>query len=107
MSATKPVRTCVGCRKQEIKTELVRLVAVNGACVIDSEARLPGRGAYLHPDSGCLEAALKKKALPRAFRFVGPAALDVQCVREYVGRITGTLFESDGRATGQSEDHNV
>jgi predicted RNA-binding protein YlxR (DUF448 family) len=34
----------------------------------------PGRGAYLCPDPGCLEAAGKRRAFGRAFR--GPAAVD-------------------------------
>ena len=86
---------------------MVRLVVVDGVCVIDNEARLPGRGAYLHPDQGCVEAALRKKALPRAFRMVGPATLDVQFVRECVGLTVGTSDQSDDRETGQSAHHNV
>lgn len=29
---------------------------------------LPGRGAWLHPDPACLDAAVKRRAFPRALR---------------------------------------
>lgn len=85
LSAIQPVRTCVGCRKRVSKTSLVRLVAVNGVCIVDIEGRLPGRGAYLHLRPDCLELALRKKAINRALRVVGPSGLDFERVREYFG----------------------
>ena len=41
---------------------------------LDLRRRLPGRGAWLHPDSTCLDAALKRRAFHRAFR--GPVETD-------------------------------
>jgi predicted RNA-binding protein YlxR (DUF448 family) len=35
--------------------------------VEDPEQRRPGRGAYVHDDA-CLAEALRRKALPRAFK---------------------------------------
>ncbi|QIK73977.1 YlxR family protein [Propioniciclava coleopterorum] len=46
---------------------MVRVVAQAGRVVVGRT--LPGRGAWLHP--GCLEAALKRRALPRALRAPG------------------------------------
>src|SRR5687768_9253389 len=66
-----PVRTCVGCRARAAKSELLRVVAVDGDAVIDVRGRLPGRGAHLHPDPGCLALAVRRKAIPRALRHVG------------------------------------
>ncbi|HEY8480136.1 MAG TPA: YlxR family protein [Spirillospora sp.] len=63
---------CVGCRDHTVKSGLLRLVAVEGAIVPDPRGRLPGRGAYLHPDLGCLELAERRRAFPRAFRVQGP-----------------------------------
>ncbi|GAB3847547.1 hypothetical protein GCM10028800_14480 [Nesterenkonia populi] len=34
----------------------------------DPARRMPGRGAWLHPDRKCFEAALKRRAFNRAFR---------------------------------------
>lgn len=68
--AAGPRRTCVGCRENAAQGELVRLAVERGAIVADPGRRLPGRGAYLHPDPACLAVALKRRALPRALRVV-------------------------------------
>jgi predicted RNA-binding protein YlxR (DUF448 family) len=36
--------------------------------IADAAARLPGRGAYICGPGACLEGALRKRALQRAFR---------------------------------------
>ncbi|MGW2560123.1 YlxR family protein [Streptomyces sp. NPDC001514] len=77
-----PERTCVGCRERAAKSDLLRIVAVEGACVPDHRGTLPGRGAYVHPASVCLDLAVRRRAFPRAFRVQGP--LDVADVRRYV-----------------------
>jgi uncharacterized protein len=71
---------CVGCRGRAAKSDLLRLVVVEGAVVLDLRGRLPGRGASLHPDLGCLELAERRRAFPRAFRLTGP--LDMRMLRE-------------------------
>ena len=63
-----PVRTCIGCRARERSTELLRVVAVDGVVIPDRRRRLPGRGAWLHPDLGCLDAAERRRAFGRALR---------------------------------------
>ncbi|HZD05359.1 MAG TPA: YlxR family protein [Longimicrobiales bacterium] len=64
-----PVRTCVGCRGREEKGGLLRVVrGPGGGVTVDPRGRAPGRGAYLHRRSGCLEAALARGALARALR---------------------------------------
>ncbi|VXB11743.1 YlxR family protein [Citricoccus sp. K5] len=72
MQVHTPVRTCVGCRGKEDHTKLVRLaleeVTSPGLVVPDWRRRKPGRGAWIHPDHACLQAALKKGAFNRAFR---------------------------------------
>ncbi|MDO4785136.1 MAG: YlxR family protein [Propionibacteriaceae bacterium] len=62
------MRTCVGCRATAEKSELVRVVAIDGQAHIDAAARLPGRGAYLHARASCLSAAIRRRALSRALR---------------------------------------
>src|SRR5258708_15482253 len=70
-----PVRTCVGCREQAVKSRLLRLVASGDDVIPDPQARLPGRGAYLHPSLECLELARRRRAFPRALRATGPLAV--------------------------------
>jgi predicted RNA-binding protein YlxR (DUF448 family) len=77
-----PLRTCVGCRIRTVKSELLRLVVVEGKVVPDPLGRLPGRGASLHPTRSCLELAERRRAFPRAFRVAG--ALDLAPVRAHL-----------------------
>ena len=71
------MRTCVGCKERAEKSSLLRLVAVGDVIQPDPQARLPGRGAYLHPSLACLELAQRRKAFPRALRTTGSLSLDV------------------------------
>lgn len=48
------------------------------ALVVDVARRMPGRGAWLHPDLHCLELAVKRRAFGRALRTA--AALDASAV---------------------------
>jgi uncharacterized protein len=66
------VRTCVGCRLRAVAGELLRLVVVDGDLVLDSRRRVAGRGAWLHPDLGCLAKADRRRAFARALRVPGP-----------------------------------
>jgi predicted RNA-binding protein YlxR (DUF448 family) len=60
-------------------------MTVSGGLVLpDPERRAPGRGAHLHPATGCLDLAERRKAFPRAFKVAGP--LDITLVRELVER---------------------
>ena len=63
-----PMRQCVGCREMKPKKELIRVVrSPEGTVSLDFKGKLPGRGAYVCPDSACLARARKARALERAF----------------------------------------
>src|SRR6478609_11360987 len=76
-----PVRTCIGCRTRDRSTVLLRVMAVDGIVVPDPRCRLPGRGAWLHPDPGCLDVAERRRAFGRALRV--PGQPDTSEVREF------------------------
>ncbi|MBX5490972.1 MAG: YlxR family protein [Chloroflexi bacterium] len=64
-----PIRTCVGCRQERPKRELVRVVRTpTGEITIDLTGKAAGRGAYLCRAADCWTAALKRDALARALR---------------------------------------
>lgn len=63
-----PMRQCVGCREMKPKRELIRAVkSPDGEVSLDFKGKMPGRGAYLCPNSECLKKAMRSKALERAF----------------------------------------
>ncbi len=78
----EPIRTCVGCRTRAAASGLLRVVAVEGILVPDPRRRHPGRGAWLHPDLGCLRLAERRRAFPRALRASGE--LDTAAVHAFI-----------------------
>lgn len=78
----EPVRTCLGCRQRAPRSSLVRVVARDGRVAVDAAARLPGRGAWLHRSSACVDTAIQRKAFGRALR---TGALDTTGLREELG----------------------
>jgi predicted RNA-binding protein YlxR (DUF448 family) len=68
-SSHKPVRTCLGCNERDLKSAFVRIAAMEADVVVDAQARLDGRGAYLHARPGCLERFERSKV--REFRSLG------------------------------------
>lgn len=77
-----PIRTCIGCRRRAAKADLLRVVARDGCGCPDPGAVLPGRGAYVHLDEGCLMQASRRRAWARALRI--PGAVDVSAVTEFL-----------------------
>ena len=85
-----PVRTCVGCRTTGLRSALLRVVLSDDGTgdpvlVADERRRMPGRGAWLHPDQRCLELAVRRRAFGRALRHTGPLGVDV--VEQVVTRL--------------------
>ncbi|MET0763290.1 MAG: YlxR family protein [Blastococcus sp.] len=95
---SKPVRTCVGCRKRARADDLLRVVVRSGALVPDPRRRLPGRGASVHPTSECLHAAERRRAFVRALRLPGGGStqLEVGPLRSYV--LASSAEEAGARA---------
>jgi len=93
-----PVRTCIGCRKQGSRSELVRLVAQGGgssAVVVDVRRRMAGRGAWLHPNEKCLALAIKRRAFGRALA----GAAETTAVERYL--MPGTPLVDAQATTGK------
>jgi predicted RNA-binding protein YlxR (DUF448 family) len=65
----EPLRTCVACRLEAGKGELVRIVRrAEGGAAVDRSGSASGRGAYLHQAPDCIDNARKRKALDRALK---------------------------------------
>lgn len=65
-----PQRTCIGCRQVDSKRSMTRIVRIsgNGGVRVDPTGKLAGRGAYLHENPTCWEAALKGNRLAQALK---------------------------------------
>jgi predicted RNA-binding protein YlxR (DUF448 family) len=65
----KPVRTCLGCGQPADKRDLVRVVrSAEGDVTVDPTGKANGRGAYLHPEPACFEAAARRRRFDTALR---------------------------------------
>ena len=88
-----PMRMCVGCRVMQPKKQMTRVVrGEDGAIVIDSTGKAPGRGAYLCATRTCLERAMKGHLLERA----------LEC--HVSGEVYERLHEAIARAEGMHEE---
>ena len=87
-AVSRPVRTCIGCRRKADKSELVRLVA-RQEVVVDRRQREPGRGAYLHPTTDCLAQAVRRRTVGRALQITGvdPEALRRRWAEEFPSEV--------------------
>jgi predicted RNA-binding protein YlxR (DUF448 family) len=62
-------RTCVGCREESPRREMLRITRnANGEVTVDPSGRLPGRGAYVCLREGCVLSARKRDALSKALK---------------------------------------
>ena len=79
-----PQRQCVACGQMRAKRELVRVVRTpDGAVRVDPTGKLSGRGAYVCPEAGCIDRALREERLARM--------LDRAVPQEVVDGLRGAL----------------
>ena len=79
-----PVRRCVGCRQSDSKDNLLRVVVQAGRVAIDESATLPGRGAYVHRSTECIDTSVRTKAWARALKESG---LDTEALTLLAGSV--------------------
>lgn len=86
----------MGCRERVAKRELLRVTAGSGAdgrqaVVPDPDGTAPGRGAHLHPTTGCYDLAVRRKAFSRALRSTpGAGGLSTAPVGDYIAALAAT-----------------
>lgn len=78
-----PQRTCIGCRAEQGKRTLIRIVRTpDGRVAVDETGRANGRGAYLHPLRACWVKALKGATMKNALK-VSPALEDIEALHAF------------------------
>ncbi len=86
-----PVRTCIACRQERGKRELVRVVRTPaGSVLMDPTGKLAGRGAYLCRAKLCWDQALRGGRLGAALKGDVPQ-MDLGALREFAETLPETL----------------
>ena len=68
-----PLRQCIGCQEMKSKKEMIRVIkTAEDEIILDTTGRKNGRGAYICPESECLQKAIKCKGLERSFKMPIP-----------------------------------
>ena len=68
-----PMRQCIGCGEMKPKKEMIRVIkTAEDEIILDTTGRKIGRGAYICPESACLQKAIKCKGLERSFKMPIP-----------------------------------
>ena len=63
-----PMRTCIACREEKPKKEMLRVVTnAAGEIRLDFSGKLPGRGAYVCGSEACIKKLKKYRLLNKAF----------------------------------------
>ncbi|TMK17529.1 MAG: YlxR family protein [Actinobacteria bacterium] len=85
----EPQRSCVGCGATAGRSAFLRIaLGPGGAVIADRHRRLPGRGAYVHPTSACVDRAIRRGSLARSLRSgIGPE--EARKLRDVVEGVQG------------------
>ena len=82
-----PMRTCIACRAEKPKRELIRIVKnKDGEFSVDKTGKLNGRGAYLCDNPACAQKIIKKKMLKSAFGVDVPDEVYLKLTEEFFGK---------------------
>ncbi len=63
-----PMRTCICCRENKPKKELIRIVKNESGISVDFTGKVNGRGAYICNSKECFDKLKKGKFLNRVFK---------------------------------------
>lgn len=80
------MRTCIACRENKPKKELIRIVKSGEDISLDFTGKKNGRGAYICNDKGCVEKLKKQKLLNRAFSMPVPDQVYDKILEEFLGK---------------------
>ena len=61
------MRTCIACRQEKPKKELIRVVKFGDNISLDKTGKANGRGAYVCNDIECIKKLKKQKLINRVF----------------------------------------
>ncbi|MDE5547724.1 MAG: YlxR family protein [Clostridia bacterium] len=81
-----PLRTCIACREEKPKKEMLRIVrSADGEIRLDFSGKLPGRGAYICNGESCIKKLNKYKLLNKTFSADVSAEIYTRIEEEFLG----------------------
>lgn len=87
MEKKLPVRTCIACRQEFLKKDLLRIVKdKEGNFFVDKTGKANGRGAYICGKSECAKKLQKAKLLDRVFSSTVPVEIYQTITEELLGK---------------------
>ena len=86
MNKKVPMRTCIACRSEKPKKELIRVVRSGEEINLDLTGRANGRGAYVCNDKNCIEKLKKGRLLNKTFSCPVPDETYDRIVEEFLGK---------------------
>ena len=86
MEKKVPMRTCIACRKNAPKKELLRIVKNGEEIFLDKTGKANGRGAYVCGDAECFKKLKKGRLLNKAFSMEVTEDVYDRLLEELVGK---------------------
>ena len=81
-----PMRTCIACREEKPKKEMLRVVrSSEGAISLDFSGKLPGRGACICNSAECVKNLKKYRLLNKTFSADVPEEVYARIEEEFLG----------------------
>ena len=82
-----PIRTCIACREERAKGELLRVVKnAEGEIKLDFSGKLSGRGAYVCNSEACIAKLKKSRLLNKSFSCNVPEEVYLRIEEEFLGK---------------------
>jgi predicted RNA-binding protein YlxR (DUF448 family) len=81
-----PMRTCIACRTEKPKKELIRVVKYGEEISLDLTGKANGRGAYVCNDKECIAKLKKQKLLNRTFSCQVSDEVYDKIMEEFLGK---------------------
>ncbi len=81
-----PMRTCIACRQNKPKKELIRIVKSGENIFLDKTGKANGRGAYICNDQSCIAKLCKNKLLIKAFEMNVDEQVYAKIMEEFLGQ---------------------
>ena len=80
------MRTCIACRSEKAKRELIRIVRSGEEIKLDLTGKLNGRGAYVCNELQCVQKLKKQKLLNRAFSMPVSDEIYDKIMEDFLGK---------------------